>query len=317
MAKIKEKRQGELLFSVVIPSYNYANTLPNAIQSVLSQQGDDFDLLVIDDGSTDNTVEVVESILVSHPERFRFVRQKNAGPAATRNLGIDETHGRYLIFLDADDEMMPNALTHCRNRLMQDDSVGMLAGAHIAKSSSGSEKLRPTGFISSHPEKNLRSYLLQKTLAFSNGAVAISREVFENYRYPEHFRASEDISMFAFILVKYKVLAINEPLAVINKHSSSLRHNVAHATSVGVDVVDEVFAPERIPKELLGLRNEYMSQRCLSLFRTFFLAGKYQEAKMYYRRAIRINPVVIFRLTYLVKYFKLNLKLMFQLRLNE
>lgn len=292
------------LFSIIIPSYNYEGSIAKAIKSVLEQQGDDFDLLVIDDGSTDNTAYVVQEILAKEGEVFRFIKQNNAGAAATRNRGIDETKGQYLIFLDADDEMSPNALREYRNHLSKDLIIGMLAGGHLSKSSLGHLKEHAMGHLPDDSKKKLRAYLLDKTLSLSNGAVAISRKIFECYRYPENFRASEDISMFAFILANFKVVPINAPLAIINKHNDSLRHNATHAIKAGLSVVDEVFSPQRIPEELQVLKKDYIAQRCLSLFRTLYLAGKITEARAYFHRAIMIKPLIIFNRSYVLKYIR-------------
>jgi len=302
--KNEDSKKTEPLFSIVIPSYNYAETVTRAIKSVLSQQGDDFDLLVIDDGSTDNTGEVVQSLLGEEGSVFRFIQRKNAGLAATRNLGVDETKGRYLIFLDADDEMTSDALTHYRSQLSNNLSIGMLAGGHIAKSPSGRKKEHPMAFIAEESKERLKAYLLDKSLALSNGAVAIARDVFDSYRYPEQFRASEDISMFAFILANFTVVPINAPLAIIYKHDDSLRHNVTHAVAGGLLVVDEVFDPHRMPEELQVLKAEFLAQRCLSLFRTLFLAGKYREARVFYHQAIRTKPAALLHPSYLIKYIR-------------
>ncbi len=301
-AKASEKQKP--LFSVVIPSYNYAGTLPRAINSVLSQSGDDFDLLVIDDGSTDDTADVVGKVFGEDNVSFRFIQRENSGLAATRNFGVDETEGRYLIFLDADDEMSPNALNHYRHALGNQYSIGMLAGGHTSKSPSGKVNEHAIALLPSQTEDRLRAYLLDKSLAFSNGAVAISREVFSGYRYPEQFRASEDIPMFAFILANFPVVTLSESLAIIYKHDDSLRHNVTHASAAGLLIVDEVFDPQRIPSRLQGLKIEFLAQRSLSLFRTLFIAGQRGEARAYYHKAIRTKPAAIFRLSYFIKYIR-------------
>lgn len=292
------------LFSIVIPTYNYAEKVPRAIKSVLAQQGDDFDLLVIDDGSTDNTADVVQALLDEEGAVFRFIQRKNSGPAATRNFGVDETKGQYLIFLDADDEMSPGALSHYRCELSKHQDIGMLAGGHLSKSPSGREKEHPIAFIPGTPKEKLKAYLLDKSFALCNGAVAISREVFDRYRYPEQLRASEDMSMFAFILANFTVVRIDALLAIIHKHHDSLRHNTTHATAAGLLVVDEVFDPQRMPESLQVLKVEYLAQRCLSLFRTLFIAGKYREARVFYHRAVCTKPVVVFNTSYLTKYIR-------------
>lgn len=300
----KNSEKPEILFSVIIPTYNYADTLPRAIKSVLLQAGDDFDLLVVDDGSTDNTTTVVQAMMEEGGGNFRYIKRNNVGPAATRNFGISETKGKYLIFLDADDELTPNALMHYRRMLDNELSIGMLAGGHISKNQHGKTKIHPMGAIVDKPKERLKAYLLDKSLALSNGAVAISRDVFDAYRYPEQFRASEDVSMFAFVLANFKVISINAALAVIYKHDDSLRHNVTHATAAGLLIVDEVFDSQRMPSEVQVLKTEFLAQRCLSLFRTLFLAGEYNEARRFYHQAIRTKPAVIFRTLYLGKYLR-------------
>jgi len=91
--------------SVVIPCYNRAHFLGGAIESVLRQSYSDFEIIVVDDGSTDGTAEVAERY-----EGVRFVRQKNCGVAAARNAGLRESAGEYLVFLDSDDLLLPEAL---------------------------------------------------------------------------------------------------------------------------------------------------------------------------------------------------------------
>ena len=107
------------LISVIIPTYNRASVLPRAIGSVLVQKSADFELIIIDDGSTDDTCRIVRGIRTSHlgirknekpneprvpsPE-IRVFHQENRGPAAARNLGIKEAKGEWIAFLDSDDE---------------------------------------------------------------------------------------------------------------------------------------------------------------------------------------------------------------------
>src|SRR5262249_17492022 len=91
------------LLSVVIPTYNRALRLPLALQSVVDAALDPVEIVVVDDGSTDNTAEVVERF----GRGVRYVRQGNAGPAAARNRGIREARGDYILFLDSDDRLLP------------------------------------------------------------------------------------------------------------------------------------------------------------------------------------------------------------------
>src|SRR5262249_35935561 len=85
--------------SVIIPSYNSARYLTDAVDSVLRQTFCDFEMVIVDDGSTDDT----EAVVRRYGERVRYLRQPNSGVAAARNRGIEESRGRYVAFLDADD----------------------------------------------------------------------------------------------------------------------------------------------------------------------------------------------------------------------
>ena len=94
--------------SVIIPAYNSEAYLPEAIESVLGQTYGDVEVIVVDDGSTDGTEEILRKCL--RDKRVRYIRQENAGPGAARNTGIRAAQGSYLAFLDADDTLTPDSL---------------------------------------------------------------------------------------------------------------------------------------------------------------------------------------------------------------
>jgi len=291
-----------VLLSVVIPCYNYAEVLPRAIASVLRQLSDDSELLVINDGSSDHTDAVVQDLLVTYDKKFRYIKQSNVGLAATRNHGVKETSGRYVIFLDADDELLNGAITLFRQSLQGQGEIGMLAAAHISRESDGREKQHFVGELPELPLLKLRAYLLDKTLSFSNGAVAINRQVLVKYPYPERFRSSEDVSVFSAILANEKVVVVSDPVLRLHKHSDSLRHNILHAESVGMALVEQVFNPININASLQVLKMPFSAQRALSLFRTFYLAGDMKKSRVYFSRAVMLRPAVLFKFTYLRKY---------------
>jgi glycosyltransferase involved in cell wall biosynthesis len=94
-------------FSIIIPTYNRANTIQGSITSVLNQTFGAFELIVVDDGSTDNTKEVVSNF---RDNRLKYVRQANAGVSQARNTGASQAAGEYLLFLDSDDSFTPRYL---------------------------------------------------------------------------------------------------------------------------------------------------------------------------------------------------------------
>lgn len=290
--------QTDVLISVVIPAYNYAKVLPRAVTSVLAQLDIDCDLLVIDDGSTDETPEVLHRLSMQHAGRFRTLRKANGGLSSVRNLGIAEARGQYLIFLDADDEMAPGALDALRLHIDANPRTRMVIGGHWSVFEDGSRVLHTAKPLPASPYARVRGYLVDKTVSLSNGACAMHREVFVHGNYPEHLRNVEDIPVFAQVLARCECTILDRPLALIYKHHDSMRHDLQQSLAAGVGMVDEVFSPTRMPSALHRLRQAFLTQRCLSLFRDCYGAGDYARAKGLYLQALRSDPCSFRRWSY-------------------
>jgi glycosyltransferase involved in cell wall biosynthesis len=101
------QRKSMPAISVIIPAFNCAAYLPEAIESVLAQSLSDFEIIVVDDGSLDNTCEIVHSLL---DDRIRYIYQENSGLPAARNTGVQQARGEYIAALDSDDLLAPTAL---------------------------------------------------------------------------------------------------------------------------------------------------------------------------------------------------------------
>lgn len=296
----------EPVLSIVIPAYNYAATLPRAVESVLVQIGDvPAELIVIDDGSTDETPQVLGTLLEAHPNGFRAIRKENGGLSSVRNRGIREARGQYLIFLDADDELAPGALDAIMQHLQQHPQTRMAIGGHVGVWPDGKRREHIPGSLPEDPLQRLRAYLLDKRLGLSNGACVMHREVFERGNYPEAFRSAEDIPVFAQVLANYPCSLIEQPLALIHKHDDSLRHQFSHAKAGGLALVDEVFSPHRLDEHFQVLKNEFHIQRSLSLFRSAYLAGDVAAAKLYFRSALQRDWRVMFKGSYMRKAVRL------------
>lgn len=299
----------EPLVSVVIPAYNYAETLPRAAVSVLSQLDEaPVELIIIDDGSTDSTPQVIVLLEEKYPESFRSIRKENGGLASVRNRGIREAKGQYLIFLDADDELVPGALAAVHAHLSLYPQTQMVIGGHCAVQEDGKRKEHLPTALPDSPIERLRGYLLDKSIALSNGACVMHCDIFERGGYPERFRNAEDIPVFAQALANFSCSILEQSLAIIHKHDDSLRHQFSHAQAGGVALVDEVFSSARLNRECMILKEEFFVQRCLSLFRIAYLAGEEKAAWEYYRQAFRSQWRVLFHWSYTRKAFRLWLR---------
>ena len=112
--------------SVVIPCYQQAEYLTEAVESVVGQTYPDWEIVIVDDGSTDATAAVAEGLIAAHPDRrIRLLRQANGGVATARNNGIAISTGRYVLPLDADDALLPAMLERTVGLLEADDSVAI------------------------------------------------------------------------------------------------------------------------------------------------------------------------------------------------
>ena len=108
--------------SVVIPAFNAARFLPDALESVFQQTFTDYEVVVVDDGSTDDTAQLVNR----YGNRMRYFFQENAGVSRARNRGIRESAGKYIAFLDADDVWLPTKLARQVERFRQRPALGMV-----------------------------------------------------------------------------------------------------------------------------------------------------------------------------------------------
>lgn len=292
------------LISVIIPTYNYAHTLVRAASSVITQLDSDSELIIVDDGSIDNTKTIIEALHERFPSKFRAFLKKNGGAASARNFGINQAKGRYFVFLDADDAMNNGALEALKAHIQRYPQSEFIIGAHYAIEVNGKTKLHFPTKLPSSAFKRVEDYLINKKISLSNGACAMHKRIFENIRYPEQFRNSEDIPVFAYALANCNCSNLNSPLAYIYKHDDSLRHHFSNTENVGVALVDEVFSNRYLQKDIQSLKSKYMAQRLLSLFRVAYQSGHYALARSYYRQAILVNWRVAFKISYLRKFFR-------------
>lgn len=106
-------RPGPPAVSILLPTYNRAAFLPEAFESIRGQTFSDWELVVVDDGSTDDTPAVVERLTHRLDRPVRYVRQTNQGPYGARNTALDHARGRYVAFFDSDDQWLPHHLSDC------------------------------------------------------------------------------------------------------------------------------------------------------------------------------------------------------------
>lgn len=295
----------EPIISIIIPTYNYAHKVSCAIQSVLDQITEEVELIVIDDGSTDHTSEVLGNLQAQNKAKFRVIKKENGGLSSVRNRGIKEAKADYFIFLDADDELESDAVQLVLNHIKEYPHSRMVIGGYNSYWPAEGRKKEtiPTNLVSDKLQL-VKSYLIDKTLSLANGATVMHREIFTKGFYPEHIFNTEDIPVFAQALANFKCTILPEPIAKIYKHKTSMRHDIRNSHEVGMTLVDEVFETGRLSDEFRVLKNDYYSARALSLSRDYYRAGCFSHSKTMFWIAIKNKPSMVLKLSYTRKFLR-------------
>lgn len=220
---------GSKCLSVIITTYNHAHYLPQSISSVLQQDYQNIEVIVVDDGSTDNTKAVVSQ----YPE-VKYVYQTNQGLSAARNTGIDHSKGDYLVFLDADDWFLEGAFTQSVAVLEAHPQAAFIYGGHIKVNEknevfSAREKQDIT-------EEHYR-YLLHYNFIAMHATVFYRRWVFSNLQYDTSLKACEDYDMYLKITRHHPVVYHNYLVAAYRKHSESMSGNIPLMIKTGQEVM--------------------------------------------------------------------------------
>jgi hypothetical protein len=203
------------LVSVVIPCYDQAHFLSEAIQSVLTQTYPHVELVVVDDGSNDNTVAVVNR----YPG-IRYFRQENQGLAAARNAGLRQTIGEYLVFLDSDDRLLPHALEAGLRCFQENPACGFVYG-HCQFIAFDGASMR--GLPSPVVKDNFYLELLRGMPILAPASVMYRREVFESVGgFNVALSPAADYKMYYDIARQFPVSCHGEKIVEYRKHGTSM-----------------------------------------------------------------------------------------------
>lgn len=204
-------------FSVIMPLYNKAPYVRKAMESVVWQTCADWELIVVDDGSTDDSATIVESI---RDPRIRLIRQANAGVGAARNKGVAESSAPHICFLDADDWWEPTFLEEMACLIEKHPTAGIYGtGYWIVKN--GKKRLAPIGVDNAFVEGEINyCQVYAKTLCMPlwTGAVCMPRKVFDEQEgFPIGIKLGEDFLLWIRVALRYNVVFLNKPLSNYNQ----------------------------------------------------------------------------------------------------
>lgn len=238
-----KNRKSFPLISIIIPAYNYATFILKAIKSALNQTYPNVEIIVIDDGSTDNTKEVVQSL-----PSVNYHYQSNKGLPASRNAGITKSSGQYLVFLDADDWLERDALEKNYAVICDKPDVAFVSGNYYLLRA----KTNKTESTSASVTDNHYCHLLQSNYIGMHAAVMFQRWVFNTYRYDETLRSCEDYDLYLRIARHHPVVHHPAFIATYYFHSSGLSHNYMTMMDTVTVVIKKQASCLRSPEERMA-----------------------------------------------------------------
>jgi glycosyltransferase involved in cell wall biosynthesis len=270
--------------SVIIPAYNQGCFLVSAIESVLAQTYQDFEIVVVDDGSTDNTAEVAQSY--SDP-RVRYVYQDNRGLSAARNTGIRHSAGEFLSFLDSDDLFLPEKLELLTAVLDDRSDVGFVAG----QAQPIDEQGKPTGKLFATPlPENGRELLNGNPLHV--GSVLLRREWQERVGFfDESLRSYEDWDMWLRLArAGCRMSWVARPVSLYRFHRAQMTRDGSQMTVATFAVLDKLFNDPGLPTSWRDMHASAYSHAHLRAAAQAYRVRDFEAAKKNLALAVELNP---------------------------
>lgn len=272
------------LVSIIIPTYNRSKYICRAIDSALAQTYPETEIIVIDDGSTDDT----PSVLKPYMPKIKYVHQQNGGISAARNRGIKESAGKYIAFLDSDDQWAPQKLAIQVAILEKDPKIGIVHNKLIIVNDAGER----VGMKPSRESGRNFKELIEIGGDLPTSSVITRRECFQTAGlFDEHLKVMEDFEMWLRIARTYDVHEVREEgLAFYYRHNQQITQNRVKVYEGTVMLHEKILneypeAPRRLTIQRIA-ENQYM------LARAYYDQKEYRPALSHGLRAIARYPML-------------------------
>ena len=206
------------MVSVIIPAYNSANYLRNSLDSVVKQDYLDLEIIIVDDGSTDNTKELLEEY---NDDRIKYFYKENGGLSSARNYGIERANGKYIAFLDADDIWEKDKVSRQVKYLEEHENIGVVSCNFQYIDEEGND-LNVFNVRDLYPKDGFNLYSLLRCCFLVPSSVIMRSKIINDLgAFDKDYDWAEDIGYFLKVLEKYELGVIDEVL---------LRYRTGHAS---------------------------------------------------------------------------------------
>ncbi len=226
-----------MLFSIILPTYNRANFLPKAIQSIQQQSYHNWELLIVDDGSTDKTKEVISQYLSD--ERIKYIYQTNQERSAARNKGINQAKGKYITFLDSDDYFLPERLELIKDSInKQNNPVTIFYTGICFQMNTIIEKRieRPFEYT------NVFDFIIQAIIGVPQAI--IHRKILQKHQFSPMFTIGEDMELWLRIVDEYPIqfLKNQETYIAVNHEDRSVNEKRYNSGRKQLELLHYIFS---------------------------------------------------------------------------
>jgi len=298
-------------FTVVIPLYNKEDHILRAINSVLSQTHNEFELIIVDDGSTDSSVKAVKKC---NDSRIRLVQQSNEGVSSARNKGIKLAKYEYIGFLDADDAWKPHFLETISKLIEKHPYAGAYATAYeIVKSSS--KTVLPKSVLSL--EKNWEGIIddyfkfALKSPLISASSVVIPKNILNDIgMFPVGIKRGEDLEVWCKIALNYDIAFSNKVSATYFQNSNNRAcKKKANLEDSCVSHIEDLLGAGKKAKNNSFYFKEYMMQMSINKSRYYIEANMNKQARqlLYECRYTKLNRKALIK-TYVLSFIPKNMR---------
>jgi len=268
-------KQKSFFVSVIIPTYNRSAWLKGAIDSVLAQTFSDFELLVVDDGSTDDTRQLV----AGYGDRVGYIHQPNRGPSAARNLGIKNARAEWICFLDSDDRWLKRKLQTQVELVTKNPDVKVCY----------TDEIWIRNGVRVNPKKIHRKYsgwIYQRCLPLciiSPSSVMVHRQVFEKVGlFDEQLPVCEDYDLWLRISSQYPITFIPKPLIIKNGgHPDQLSRKLWGMDRFRVTALEKMLRQGVLSEQDRKATVAMLHQKCSILANGYFKRGKTEPGNYY------------------------------------
>jgi glycosyltransferase involved in cell wall biosynthesis len=279
------------LVSIITPVYNGSQYLSAAIESALAQTYKNFELLIVNDGSTDNSADIIRPFLKD--SRVIYIEQKNAGVAAARNTALKQARGKYIGFLDQDDLWFKNKLELQIAALEKDGSLALVHSRQDFIDSHGN-KIK-YDWITGGEGYCFRENFIKNRIAVLT--VLIRKNIIDEIGFfNEQLSGADDYEMWLRVTLKYPIKYIDQSLAFYRFHDSnvskdSFRMTISELKAINTTLSDHPEALHLLGKQIVRSRLHELYKRLGGWYSWY--DQDFTQARKYYWLAIMNNPLVL------------------------